>query len=245
MSTKLSLPKTRLLPTIATTLVSNGDRFFVPIMTDAVIWDCDGVLVDSEKLSCSAWLPVLRRRGIEVDLADIEVFIGRSDQAVLDHYRQAGYPLADEILLEREQEYYTTARERLTSFAGLREVLDDLCLADVPVAVASSGGMDRIRFSIELVGITRYFSVICSASEVAKGKPAPDLFLLAAERLGVAPTDCTVIEDSIPGVEAAIAAGMTAIGFTSTHPREVLESAGAEVTFDTYSELWPMLAKKN
>lgn len=206
-------------------------------MTTAVIWDCDGVLVDSEKLSCSAWLPVLRRRGIEVELADIEVFIGRSDLAILEHYRQQGHPLTDDILLEREQEYYTAAEDTLGSFDGLQKVLADLHSAQTPIAVASSGGPERIRFSIEKVGIAHYFEVICSAAEVAHGKPAPDLFLLAAQRLGIPPADCLVIEDSVPGVEAAVAAGMRPVGFTSSHPAQVLESAGAHTTFGAYEEL--------
>ncbi|MBT5057882.1 MAG: HAD family phosphatase [Gemmatimonadetes bacterium] len=211
-------------------------------MTTAVIWDCDGVLVDSEKLSCSAWLPVLRRRGIEVELADIEVFIGRSDPAVLEHYRHQGHPLTDDILLEREQEYYAAAEDTLGSFDGLQQVLADLHAAQTPIAVASSGGPERIRFSIEKVGIAHYFEVICSAAEVANGKPAPDLFLLAAQRLGIPPADCLVIEDSVPGVEAAVAAGMRPIGFTSSHAAQVLESAGAHTTFSAYAEL-PQILK--
>ncbi len=210
-------------------------------MTTAVIWDCDGVLVDSEKISCSAWLPVLRRRGIDVELADIEVFIGRSDMAVLDHYRQSGHNLPDDILLEREQEYYTAAAESLGSFDTLADVLADLQGARVPIAVASSGGPDRIRFSIEKVGIAHYFDVICSAAEVAAGKPAPDLFLLAAKRLGVKPADCLVIEDSVPGIEGAVAAGMRPLGFTSSHAAQVLERAGAETIFNDYEQLRQML----
>lgn len=214
-------------------------------MSTAVIWDCDGVLVDSEKLSCSAWLPVLRRRGIEVELADIEVFIGRADPDVLAHYRQAGHTLPDEILLEREQEYYAAARGTLGSFDGLKQVLEGLRSAGTPVAVASSGGPERIQFSIEEVGIADYFDIVCSAVEVEHGKPAPDLFLLAAERLGVPPAHCTVIEDSVPGITAGVSAGMRAIGFTSSHPADVLTRAGASQIFSTYSQLHGILKENH
>ena len=212
-------------------------------MYTAVIWDCDGVLVDSEKLSCSAWLPVLRRRGIDVELSDIEVFIGRSDPSVVEHYRQAGHDLGDDIFAEREQVYYDSARGTLDTFDGLIQTLQMLREAGVPIAVGSSGGPSRIQFSIREVGIADYFDIICSAADVEHGKPAPDLFLLAAEQLGVPAHQCIVIEDSIPGLEAALAAGMLPLGFTSSHPTDVLERAGAGQIFGQYTELTEILRK--
>lgn len=207
-------------------------------MTVAVIWDCDGVLVDSEEHSCSAWLPVLRRRGIEVAPADIDPFIGLSDGSVLDHYRRlTGKALDGDIIEEREQEYYRQARGVLATFAGLPELLSRWRKEGRPMAVASSGGHAKIRFSLAETGLSGLLDVICSATEVAHGKPAPDLFLLAAERLGVAPASCAVIEDSVPGLQAAAAAGMRGLGFTSSHPAAKLVEAGAVATFDHYREL--------
>lgn len=202
-----------------------------------LIFDCDGVLVDSEKFSCGAWLPVLRRRGIEVELSEIEAFIGQSDQAVLEHYRAQGAEFSPDILAEREQAYFDLARGRLQSFAGLREALDELRGRQVPMAVASSGGPAKIRFSLSEVGLLEFFPVRCSAAEVARGKPSPDLFLLAARRLDVAPESCAVVEDAVPGLQAARAAGMKAIGFPSSHPEAVLREAGAQVVLGSYAEL--------
>lgn len=208
----------------------------------ALIWDCDGVLVDSEKLSCSAWLPVLARRGIRARLEEIEAFIGRSDGAVLEHFRQrTGQPLDGSILDERQEEYFRLARAGLATFPGLPPLLADLTSRGVPMAVASSGRLDKIRFSLERTGLAGFFAILCSATEVDRGKPAPDLFLLAARRLGVAPADCAVVEDSVPGLQAAVGAGMRPLGFTSSHPAAALRRAGATDTFDDYGQLRDLL----
>lgn len=209
----------------------------------AVIFDVDGVLVDSEGMSCGAWLPVLGRRGIAVRLADIENFIGQSDRAVLDHFRRL-YPaadLGDHLIDEKEQEFFEAARGRLRAFPGLKPVLRKLESGAVPLAVASSGRHRKIRFSLRTAGLEGFFDVVCSASDVARGKPAPDLFLRAAGLLGVEPGTCSVVEDSVPGIAAAKAAGMQALGFTSSHPAGVLLDAGADAVFSRYDELPALL----
>ena len=110
-----------------------------------VIFDCDGVLVDSELVSCGAWLPVLARHGVSAELGEIERFIGRSDSEVLEHFRsKTGLPLADELVAERLQEYFALASGRLQSFEGLAEVLSHLRRQGVALAVASSGRHDNV-----------------------------------------------------------------------------------------------------
>lgn len=206
-----------------------------------LIFDCDGVLVDSEPLSCGAWLPVLARYGVVAELAEIEAMIGKSDQSVLDHFAaQTGIEFPPAILAERQEEYFRQARENLATFPGLPEMLADL--AHVPRAVASSGHPDKIRFSLARVGLDTHFDILCSAVEVAQGKPAPDLFLLAAERLGADPSACAVVEDSVFGIEAARRAGMRAIGFTSSHSARDLRTAGAQHIFSSYDEFPALLA---
>ena len=92
-----------------------------------IIFDCDGVLVDSEKWSCGAWLPVLQRQGIDADLADIEAFLGQSDSAVLKHFsHKTGRTLPSELIAEKERQYYELAQGRLQSFAGLEDALTAL-----------------------------------------------------------------------------------------------------------------------
>ena len=200
-----------------------------------LIFDCDGVLVDSEHLSCGTWLPVLARYGVEAELAEIETMIGKSDRAVLDHFSaKTGVEFPHEIIAERQQEYFRQAEANLETFPSLPQLLTDT--AHIPHAVASSGHPDKIRFSLARVGLDRHFDILCSAIEVAAGKPAPDLFLLAAERLGADPQCCAVVEDSVFGIEAARRAGMRAIGFTSSHPAADLRAAGAHATFADYSK---------
>ena len=210
-------------------------------MGEALIWDCDGVLVDSEPLSTAAWQAVLLRRGVRATPADLDRFTGRSDDAVLEHYRRITGDRLEGILAEREVEFERQARGTLRTFPGLPELLGRLRSQGRRMAVASSGRLPRIRFSLEEVGLDGYFDIVCSATEVEKGKPAPDLFLLAARRLGVPPSRCTVIEDSVPGLQAAVRAGMRGLGFTSSHPAAVLMEAGAVETFDAYAGLEALL----
>jgi HAD superfamily hydrolase (TIGR01509 family) len=203
-----------------------------------IIFDCDGVLVDSEKLSCGAWLPVFARRGIKVELEEIEAFIGKSDRAVLEHFnRLHGLSMDDTVIDERLEEYFRTARGRLRSFPGIHAAIESLVHRGIALAVASSGTFDKIRFALAEANLTSYFPVVCSSTEVARGKPAPDLFLYAATRLGLRPEQCAVVEDSVFGIAAARAAGMVALGFCSGLPPEALLKAGANHAFAEYPAL--------
>lgn len=208
----------------------------------SLIFDCDGVLVDSEKLSCTSWLPVLARCGLYAELSEIEQFVGKSDGAVLEHFRrQTDRPLSDELVDEREREYFDLAAGRLRPFPGLLEALETLRERGTRLAVASSGRPDKIHFNLTQAKVSEFFEVVCSATEVERGKPAPDLFLEAATRLGVQPESCAVVEDSLFGVRAARAASMTAIAFCSSYTAEQLRDAGAHHVFESYSELIPLL----
>ena len=208
-----------------------------------IIFDCDGVLVDSERLSLASWLPVLARHGIPAAIGQIEPFIGKSDQAVLDHFRRlTTLTLGDELLEERMAEYYRAASGHLRVFPGVVTVLEGLRASGVPMAVASSGRPQKIHFNLEQARLTDFFAVVVSAVEVERGKPAPDLFLLAARRLGLGPEHCAVVEDSVFGVQAARSARMLTFGYTSSYPPNVLREAGAHQVFDDYAALLPLLA---
>jgi len=203
-----------------------------------IIFDCDGVLADNEKQSCASWLPVLERRGLKVSIEDIEPFIGKSDAALIESFKQRGVPnLDNNALLEREQEYFALVRGTLKSFPGQMACLQALKRERFPMAVASSGRHEKIDFTLGEVGLTGFFDAISSSTEVANGKPAPDVFLLAATRLGISPAECWVIEDSLAGVHGARAAGMTAIGFVATYDASALLQAGAHRVFAHYDEL--------
>ncbi len=202
----------------------------------AVIFDCDGVLVDSERLSCAAWLPVLAHLGIRTTLADIQSFIGRSDRALVTHYEQTfGVVLGSDAITARETEYFDAAMGSLRAFPGVRETLLDLRSQGIRVGVASSGTPRKIQFNLEQAGLRELLRVVCSSVEVEHGKPAPDLFQLALQRLGASAGDALVVEDSLPGLEAARRAGIRAIGFTSSHTADELRRAGACAVFDDYA----------
>jgi HAD superfamily hydrolase (TIGR01509 family) len=212
--------------------------------TPALLLDCDGVLVDSEAMSCGAWIPVLSRHGIATDLAAIEAYLGQSDRAVLEHFRATYQPgLPDALLEEKEAEYFRQAEGRLRPFPGCRETLEILAERGFRMAVASSGSPAKIAFSLAQAGLADLLPVRVSTHEVAAGKPAPDLFLEAARRLGAAPAACIVVEDAVPGIEAAVAAGMTAIGFGASVPAAALREAGAHQLATEWTELLPALVR--
>jgi HAD superfamily hydrolase (TIGR01509 family) len=203
-----------------------------------IIFDCDGVLVDSEHLSLASWPPVLARHGVAAGIGQIEPFIGKSDRAVLEHFRQiAGVRLGDELMEERQSEYFRMARGNLRAFPGLVTALKRLRTQGVPMAVASSGRPQKIQFNLEQARLTEFFDIVVSSVEVERGKPAPDLFLLAARRLGLAPEQCAVVEDSVFGVQAARSAKMLTFGYTSSFSGTVLREAGADDVVDDYGTL--------
>jgi len=178
----------------------------------AVIFDCDGVLVDSEPLAAKEWASVLGAMGLPIDIDRIyREFLGRSTVTMINA-AQRDYdvdlrPALPDFSVRLENAF----RDALTPIPGIAEVLAEL---RVPHAVASSSAFERIQLSLELTGLRRFFGDhVYSSTMVKNGKPAPDLFLFAADKLGVAPADCVVIEDSPAGVTAAQAAGMRVIGF--------------------------------
>jgi HAD superfamily hydrolase (TIGR01509 family) len=178
-----------------------------------VIFDCNGVLVDSEPIASAVLAEAFARVGLQLTAEVVaQQFHGR---------RPADIFAAVEAAMRKKLPPdlpSTVAAETLRRFRAELHAVPHAAHALTwlrgPKAVASSSTLDRIRISLEVTGLIRFFEPrLFSASEVAKGKPAPDLFLLAAKRLHVDPAKCIVIEDSVPGVAAATRAGMTPIGF--------------------------------
>jgi len=212
-----------------------------------VIFDCDGVLVDSERLSIRVDAVYLERLGWPMEEAEIiERFVGRSDadmRAVIEGY--LGGPVPAEIDEEFDRLYRETFERELVPVEGVSDVLDRLEVAGIPVCVASSGSHAKIRRSLALTELAHYFGDrIFSATDVARGKPEPDLFLHAARSLGAPPGESAVIEDSVYGVEAALAAGMQAFAFAGgVTPRDRLSGIGrGAVVFNRMAELPALLA---
>ncbi|WP_458759106.1 HAD family hydrolase [Afipia sp. TerB] len=202
-----------------------------------VIFDCDGVLVDSEVISCRVHAEVLTRHGYPITPDEVrQRFLGRSARdANLDIERELGRPLPEAYDTERRSALLAALTEGVEAIPYIHEVLDTLTIA---ACVASSGAHDKIFTTLSRAGLYQRFAPhIFSAAQVARSKPAPDLFLFAAQEMQAAPDRCVVIEDSLSGVTAARAAGMTAIGFTGgSHCRggdaESLRQAGALAVTD-------------
>ncbi len=184
-------------------------------MTDLVIFDCDGVLVDSEVLVVHIESEMLAELGADISPAEIvRHFTGLSDTAMADLLRRDwGIALPDAFDAERTERVADAFDQLLQPVAGIGEVLSAL---EVPCCVASSSAPDRIAHSLTITGLIDAFDGhLFSATMVEHGKPAPDLFLHAAGALDVAPERCVVVEDSPHGVVAGRAAGMSVIGFTA------------------------------
>jgi len=181
---------------------------------DLIIFDCDGVLIDSEIISARKLVQELARLGVMIDLAYVaQHFLGRSYPTVMATIRREfGLDLQESFEATYREELLQAFRQELRVMPGVVEVLDRLA---VPWCVATSSSPGRAEMSLELAGLReRVGARLFTASQVANGKPAPDLFLFAAARMGVAPDRTLVIEDSRTGLLAAQAAGMTVWQFT-------------------------------
>ena len=202
-----------------------------------VIFDCDGVLVDSERIAVRVDVVMLAELGWVMTEAEVvERFMGRTDEYMVSQIEaHLGRPLPANWE-ERFQHLYREAFEAgLKPIPGILEALDEIATA---TCVASSGTHERIRYTLGLTGLyTRFVGRIFSAGDVAQGKPAPDLFLHAANRMGADPSECAVVEDSRYGIEAARAAGMRGFGYAGgLTPRHRLEGIGT-VVFQDMREL--------
>jgi HAD superfamily hydrolase (TIGR01509 family) len=181
---------------------------------DLVIFDCDGVLIDSEIISARMLITELARLGVHIDLDYVaRHFLGRSYPTVMAQIRQEFHLDLPADFEDRYRDRLLDAfRRDLNIMPGVLPVLDELV---VPYCVATSSSPRRVEMSLHLVGLAdRAQGAVFTASQVARGKPAPDLFLFAAAEMGHAPGRTLVIEDSLTGVRAALAAGMTVWRFT-------------------------------
>ena len=211
-----------------------------PSSLELVIFDCDGVLVDSERLAVRVEASLIRSLGGMLSEQDIlERFVGRSEAYLLPHIERAVGRQLPEWSQLYERHLYEAFRSELAAVAGIEAALDQLA---IPACVASSGSQQKVRFTLGLTGLLeRFDGRIFSATEVQHGKPAPDLFLHAAAQLGVAPGACVVVEDSKWGVAAARAAGMRSLGYAGgLTPRAWLEGPGT-VVFDDMADLVELL----
>jgi len=201
-------------------------------MLPALIFDCDGVLVDSEYLASRVETEVARDLGLELGLEEAhEMFLGKTVEGVLD-------ALAARIGTRPSNTWtynwaFATARafvRELKAVDGVHVAVRELRRRGHPMAVASQSPLARVQLSLQVAGFGGLFGDhIYVTSMVARPKPAPDIYLLAAERLGAAPRNCIVIEDSPAGAKAALAAGMRVLGFAPGPTAAAMKASGAQV----------------
>jgi HAD superfamily hydrolase (TIGR01509 family) len=198
-----------------------------------VIFDCDGVLVDSEAISCGVLASMLSAEGLATTLAQARRdYQGlRLDEVLASVEAKMGRALPDDWLARYEHERAETFRRDLKPVPGAAEAVACVAAAGVAVCVASQGKLEKTRLTLGLTGLLGLFAqdALFSAHSVPRGKPHPDLFLWAASAMGAEPARCAVVEDTPTGVTAAVAAGMRTLGYCADGDETALREAGAEL----------------
>jgi HAD superfamily hydrolase (TIGR01509 family) len=198
-----------------------------------VIFDCDGVLVDSEPLANTCFARALNREGLDWSVEEtMRRLMGRSMKSCVEIVEGAlGRPLPGDFVARLQAETLQSFRDApLQAVAGVAGAIDALEAAGIATCIASSGGFDKMDVSLAVTGLAaRFAGRIFSASQVKRGKPFPDLFLHAAIAMNEQPFDCVVVEDSVPGAQAARAAGMRVMGYVGAPyaDRDAMAAAGA------------------
>jgi HAD superfamily hydrolase (TIGR01509 family) len=221
---------------------------FIVSAIKCIIFDCDGVLIDSEVISARIMIEELAHENIEIDFAHFQKnFLGRGFAKVAANIRaNSGKAISDEFETRYRGKLMNAFTQELQPMPGIFEVLDQLSL---PYCVATSSSPTRVAHSLKLTGLQRYFGErVFTASQVTNGKPAPDLFLFAAAQMGVPPPNCLVIEDSETGLQAAINAQMTVWHYTGgshlkAEPYPIQNQVSQIPTFDNWALFPDMFAQ--
>jgi HAD superfamily hydrolase (TIGR01509 family) len=198
------------------------------------IFDHDGVLVDSLEYHQQAWVEVGKRTGLPITPQFIHETFGMTNPMIFERllgdaagsHDLAGYSDLKEVC------YREAARGKIGLMDGVRALLDALTEAGVKLSIGSSGVLANLELTVESCGLTGRFASIASLEDIQRGKPDPQVFLVAARKAGVEPSRSVVFEDAPVGIQAAKAAGMRAVGVTTTHPAEALWEAGADEVVD-------------
>ncbi len=216
------------------TLVAEGRATQIIITSqgslEAVIWDMDGVIADTAAYHFKAWQTVFPPRGAIFTEEDFRHHFGqRNDTIIRDTIPGISAEELEVVVTEKETAFRREAAGRVSPLPGAIALIKTLREHGVKMAIASSAPPENINLVMGSLGIKEYFQAIVWGKEVPEGKPSPLIFLLAAERLGVEPANCLVVEDAVAGVAAAKRAGMKCLAVTNNHPREKLSAANLVV----------------
>jgi beta-phosphoglucomutase family hydrolase len=193
----------------------------------AVIWDMDGVIADTAPYHFSAWQEVFRKRKVSYTEEDFRHNFGLRNDTIIRNIlgEQISQGEIDTIAREKEATFRRIIGQKVKPLPGAVELIKSLGKHGFRMAIASSAPMGNIQLITGSLGIDNCFQTIVTGQDVTEGKPSPQGFLLAAQRLGVKPKNCIVIEDAVAGVAAAKRAGMRCLAITTNHPRENLKQA--------------------
>lgn len=207
----------------------------------AVIWDVDGTLVDTAELHFQAWIELARQLDKPFNRADFAATFGRRNPEIIHqlfghHYTE---PEVDDLGFRKEELYRAAARQGVALLPGVRELLEALQAAGIRQAIGSSAPRGNLDLILALTATERFFGAMVSMEDTQRGKPDPQVFQIAAERLGVRPAHCLVLEDAVAGVQAARAGGMKciAVRFVGHHSAQALAQAGAQLVVPSLEQV--------
>lgn len=203
------------------------------IEAKAAIWDMDGVIADTASYHLSAWQEIFQEMGVKFTKEDFRYSFGQRNDTIIRNTmgEETSQEKIDAISGEKEASFRRRIEQNFKPLPGVIKLITSLKEHGFKIALASSAPIENIQLLSTGLGIENYFQTIISDKDVTEGKPSPQGFLLAAQRLGVEPKKCIVIEDSVAGVTAAKRAGMHCLAITNTHPRRSL--TGADLIVDT------------
>jgi beta-phosphoglucomutase len=204
---------------------------------EAVIWDMDGVLADTAPYHLLAWRETFAKRGINFTEEDFNRSFGIRNDTIIKNVlgEQTTEAEIDTIAHEKEATFRRIIGKDIKPLPGALKLLKALDERGIKMAIASSTPIENVRLIVGSLGIGKYFQAVITDRDVTEGKPSPQVFLLAAQRLGAEPKNCIVFEDAVAGVKAAKRADMYCVAITSSHPREKLKQA--DLVVDTLEEL--------
>ena len=209
------------------------------MLPDAVIFDMDGVIVDTADAHCASWQMLAAEQGVTISRHDFLQTFGRPTREIIR--TRFGEHLTDEQVgqMDRRKEahFRELAQDHVKLIPHVVELIEALIAAGVALAVGSSAPPANVQLTLDQFDLNGRFRTLVTGHDVTRGKPDPEVFLIAADRLGVSPSRCVVIEDAMAGIQAARAAGMTAIALTTSHERNAFPHAHRVV--DSLAELQP------
>lgn len=207
-------------------------------MKKAVIFDMDGVLVDNRDIHIEAFEVLCNKHGLNFDREKILRSFGQLNEQIFEALLGKGALSPEKIEeygIEKEEICREIFAKKIKPTNGLTELLKGLKRRGVKIAVGSSGPLKNVQFVLDRCGIAEYFDAIANGDMVSKGKPDPEVFLLAAKLLGEEPEDCLVFEDAFVGIEAARRAGMNVVALATTFPKEIL--SGYDMVISDFTEI--------